>query len=270
MLPTSSTFILCDSHVHFYDCFDLDCFLNSAWNNFYKQAVTKKKQDEFVAALLLTEAKQDHWFKKLKEKQYHSKKWSVEETNEPESLYVLDKVGNKILIINGRQIVTAENLEVLALATPEKLEDGHPISDVITWVKDNNAIPVLPWGFGKWWSKRGHILSTALKSFSRDEVFLGDNSGRPWFLGQPNHFKKADGEQRRILPGSDPLPFASEAWRPGSVGFYFTGTLDEATPAKSLREYLSDPKTKVTNYMHCERLIPFIRNQVAMQIRNRM
>lgn len=270
MLSTPSSLILCDSHVHFYDCFELDNFLDSAWRNFYQQAQSKQKQHEFIAILMFTEAKQDHWFLKLKANEFQSAKWSFQETNEPESLYATDKDGHRILIINGRQIVTSENLEVLALATPDKLEDGQPITQVIEWVKDNNAIPVIPWGFGKWWGNRGHVLSKVLESYSRGEVSLGDNSGRPWFLGTPGHFKKANGEQRHILPGSDPLPFTSEAWRAGSVGFYFTGSLDEAAPAKSLREHLKDPKTNITNYMHCERLIPFVRNQVAMQIRKRM
>ncbi len=265
-----STLILCDSHVHFYDCFDLDYFLDSAWSNFYKQAQLAQKQDDFTAILMLTEAKQDRWFSKLKDNEYQSVKWTFHETGEPESLHALDKDGHRILIISGRQIVTSENLEVLALATADKLEDGKPISHVIEWVKDNNAIPVIPWGFGKWWGNRGDVLSKALDAFPVSEVLLGDNSGRPWFLGQPDHFKKADGEQRRILPGSDPLPFASEAWRPGSVGFSFVGGLDEGAPAKSLREYLKDPKTNISNYMHCERLMPFVRNQVAMQIRKRM
>lgn len=270
MLSIPSTLVLCDSHVHFYDCFDLDYFLNSAWDNFYRQAQSKQKQDDFIAALMLTEAKQDHWFLKLKENKHQSQIWSFQETAEPESLIAIDKEGHRILIINGRQIVTSENLEVLALATADKLEDGNPIIDVIEWVKEKAAIPVVPWGFGKWWGNRGRIVSNVLETFSRDEVFLGDNSGRPWFLGQPAHFKKANSEQRRIFPGSDPLPFNSEAGRPGSVGFYFAGTLDEAAPAKSLREYLNNPKTKITSYMHCERLLPFVKNQVAMQIKKRM
>jgi hypothetical protein len=269
MLSPSPRLILCDSHVHFYDCFELDDFLNCAWKNFYLQAKSQQ-QDEFTAVLLLTEAKEDHWFLKLKQNQYHSATWSFLQTEEAESLYAVGKDGRKILIINGRQIVTSENMEVLALVTSEKLEDGKPMTQVIDWVKDNNAIPVIPWGFGKWWGNRGHILSKVLQSYGSDEVLLGDNSGRPWFLGQPNHFKRAGSEQRRILPGSDPLPFASESWRPGSVGFYFTACLDDSSPAKSMREHLKSTKISFTNYMRCERLLPFIRNQVAMQVRNRM
>ena len=266
----SSTTVLCDSHVHIYDCFNLDVFFDSAWNNFYKQAQLQQIQSDFLSILLLSEAKQDHWFLKLKENQTAAGDWLFHETDESSSLYAQNGDGDRILVINGRQIVTSENLEVLALATANELPDGKPIADVVEWAIDNNAMPVIPWGFGKWWGSRGNVLSKTLESFSADELFLGDNGGRPWFLGKPGHFTVAESEQRRILPGSDPLPFSSESWRPGSVGFSMTGTVDHDAPAKSLRHLLKDQNTTIAPYMHCERLLPFMRNQVAMQIKKRI
>lgn len=270
MSSLSPTLVLCDAHVHIYDCFELDLFFDSAWRNFYQQAQTLESQTNFSAVLMLSEAKKDNWFSKLKENKSHANNWSFHQTNEPTSLLARHTNGYSILIINGRQIVTSENLEVLALATTEVLADGEPISNVVDWVMKKDAIPVIPWGFGKWWGSRGNVLSKTLDSYSTDELFLGDNSGRPWFLGNPKHFAVAENEQRRILPGSDPLPFPSESWRPGSVGFYFTATFDTTTPAKCLRNQLKDPKTTIGTYMHRERLVPFARNQMAMQIKKRI
>ena len=265
-----STTFLCDSHVHIYDCFDLGLFFDSAWSNFYRQAQLQHSQADFCPVLFLTEAKLDHWFLKLRGNKTPMGHWSFHETSEPESLIAQSADGLKIIILNGRQIVTSENLEVLALATANELPDGKPIANVVEWAIDNDAIPVIPWGFGKWWGNRGKVLSRLLDSFSVNELLLGDNSGRPWFLGKPGHFAVAESEQRRILPGSDPLPFQSEAWRPGSVGFSLTGTLDINAPAKCLRDLLTDPNTSIATYMHRERLIPFVRNQVAMQIKKRV
>lgn len=270
MSPHLPSTIICDAHVHIYDCFDLDVFFDSAWHNFHQQVQSLKAQTEFNAVLLLSEAKLDRWFLKLKESESPAKNWTFHPTDEATSLLAQHKKGHKIHIINGRQIVTAENLEVLALATTDVLTDGEPISNVVEWVIKNDAIPVIPWGFGKWWGNRGKILSDTLNTFTADTLFLGDNSGRPWFLGNPKHFDIAAGEHRRILPGSDPLPFSSETTRPGSVGFYFTGTFDENTPAKCLRNHLNNPSTNIENYMHRERLVPFLRNQFAMQIKKRM
>lgn len=270
MLPSSENMVLCDAHVHIYDCFDLDYFLDNAWHNFHQQAKSRSTQPDFYAVLLLTEAKQQHWFLKLKDNKSPANHWSFHETDESSSLLAKDINGRKILIINGRQIVTSENLEVLALATDEELPDGKPVTSVVEWAINNDAIPVIPWGFGKWWGNRGNVLSRLLKSFPADKLFLGDNSGRPWFLGKPEHFAVAENEQRRILPGSDPLPFRSEVWRPGSVGFSFTGLFDANMPAQCLRDQLKAPNTTIGSYMHCERLIPFARNQIAMQIKKRI
>jgi len=261
--------ILCDSHVHIYDCFDLDDFLGSAWHNFSRQAQLQSPESDFQAVLFLTEAKQDHRFQQLKEGKLPAGDWSFHETSEPDSLLARDAIGHEIIVINGRQIVTAENLEVLALATGNELPDGSPVQDVVEWAIDNKAIPVIPWGFGKWWGNRGKVLTELLESYPANELFLGDNSGRPWFLGKPGHFATAENVQRRILPGSDPLPFPSESWRPGSVGFFLAGTIDRNTPAGYLRGHLKDPHTTIHSYMYCERLVPFIRNQVGMQIRKR-
>jgi hypothetical protein len=270
MPSPSTTTILCDAHVHIYDCFDLDFFFDSAWRNFYQQALSLESQTNFCAALLLSEAKQDHRFLYLKENKSPASNWSFHQTNEPVTLIAQHINGHKIHIINGRQIITSENFEVLALATTEVLADGEPISNVIDWVINKDAIPVIPWGFGKWWGIRGDILSDTLNHFTADKLFLGDNSGRPWCLRKPKHFEIAESEQRRILPGSDPLPFASETWRPGSVGFYFNGTFNEGTPAKCIRDHLNNPNATISTYMHRERLVPFIRNQLAMQIKKRM
>ena len=147
MSSLSPTTVLCDAHVHIYDCFDINLFFDSAWRNFYQQAQLIETQTNFCAVLLLSEAKQDHWFLKLKEDKSPTNNWSFHETNEPASLLAQDTNGHQILIINGRQIVTSENLEVLALATTEILADGEPISNVVDWVINKRCNPRHPMGF---------------------------------------------------------------------------------------------------------------------------
>jgi hypothetical protein len=222
---------------------------------------------------MLTEAKRDNWFQQLADKA-HGKhtaddRWQFHATDEPESLRATGAENREILICAGRQIVTAENLEVLALATTAMRADGAPIQEVIDWVHRHNGIPVLPWGFGKWWGRRGHIVSTLLQSNARDRFLLGDNSGRPWFLGRPIQFAAAVQQNRQILPGSDPLPFASESWRAGCAGFSISGSVEPERPADDIRQLLKNPDVAITPYIRRERVIPFLRNQLAMQVRKR-
>lgn len=264
--------VLCDAHVHIYDCFDLARLLESAWSNFSDRARSHDSDDNFSAALLLSEGRHEHWFNRLAESAGSATThdgWSIHGTDETETLAVR-KDNREILLIAGRQIVTAENLEVLALATAGELADGSPIGEVINWAQQAGSIIVIPWGFGKWWGKRGRILTELLASPDMNSVLLGDNSGRPWFLGHPRHFAMARQQTRHILPGSDPLPFATEDWRPGSVGLSYWQPASTPVNAQTIRRRLTDSGNGIDTYMHCEKLFPFMRNQVAMQLRKRL
>jgi len=270
----SPTLVLCDAHVHIYDCFDLSRFFDSAWSNFQVRAREHGCESCFSAALMLSETRRDHWFARLADSAIAGNSpvtgWKFHTTSEPEALLARSNGNREILVIAGRQIVTSENLEVLALATTDERPDGEPIASVVDRVLDSGGIPVIPWGFGKWWGKRGQVLSELLESSAITDFFLGDNSGRPWCLGKPHHFDTATGQNRRILPGSDPLPFPAEDRRPGSVGFFYQGKPGTPGSVEDIRTKLFNQEADIGTYMQCERLLPFMRNQVAMQLRNRL
>ena len=149
--------ILADAHVHIYDCFDLEKFLDAAYSNFQSIADRLSHGDKFTPLLLLTETAKDCWFDRLckfadGKNTYRDrviKKWEFHHTGESVSLSA--RSGHKsLIIIAGRQIETAEGLEVLALSTTDNFGSGVPIIDLIKEVKEHDAIPVIPWGFGKW------------------------------------------------------------------------------------------------------------------------
>ena len=68
--------------------------------------------------------------------------------------------------------MTAEGLEVLALATNTVFKDGDSIRDVIENVRASGAIPVLPWGLAMT-GKRGRIISDLI-SDCRDREFFSE------------------------------------------------------------------------------------------------
>lgn len=270
--------ILIDAHVHLYNCFDLDCFLDSALENFSTSARDRNSSDRFTSLLLLTETSSDRYFQKLSrsvQKRTESthlpdrpslKKWTIRLTQENCSLYAHLEDARGLYIIAGRQIVTAENLEVLALATEQDIEDGQPLETTIERTIAAGGIPVIPWGFGKWIGRRGKILSNLLEEHQFPVLFLGDNSGRPVFWSRPPLFKQAERLGMRVLPGTDPLPFASESFRPGTFGFALQGQLDPEKPARSLKQLLLEKETQIQAYGSLENPWRFIRNQIAMQI----
>jgi hypothetical protein len=165
--------------------------------------------------------------------------------------------------------VTAEDLEILALCTDANFPEGLPLDATLDLVQRAGGMPAIPWGAGKWLGKRGAIVRHSLESQASGKLFLGDNSGRPVFWGTPRHFELAQQRGIRVLPGTDPLPFASEYWRPGSFGFALSETLTPEHPAGDLKRLLVDPSTVLSPYGSLENPYRFVRNQIRMQLRKR-
>jgi len=270
--------ILVDAHVHIHNCFDLEKLFDSAYSNFRSEAVRSDCDDEFAGVLLLAETYNDNWFKYLinyaegkkilKKKKLDS--WSVRRTAETSSLYINSDIDRHLFLIAGRQIITSENIEILALVTSESFENGLGIVDTIGEINNKEGIQVLPWGAGKWLGNRGKIISNIIRSKKSNSLFLGDNSGRPIFWKRPRHFKIAQELSWSILPGSDALPFASEQRRVGSFGFWVDRTIDPKRPAQSIKKILSDEKIIIHPYGKLESIPLFIINQIRMQFRKRI
>jgi hypothetical protein len=269
--------ILVDAHVHIYDCFDLQTFLNSAFANFKNHASGGAVDNGFTALLLLTEGASENWFRRLQGFAREGKvigdtassKWSFHITDENHSLQAHCNDTIRLFLIAGRQIVTAERMEVLALLTDRQFADGSPLEDVVQTVSQAGALPVIPYGFGKWMGTRGKILKSFLEKPTGQPFFLGDNGGRPRFLPRPSHFSQGEKNGTRVLPGSDPLPFPSQCKRAGGFGFAVNGAISLQHPAEDLKRILLDPQLTFRTYGQLEIFHHFITNQLTMQLNKR-
>jgi hypothetical protein len=265
--------LLIDAHVHIHECFNLVDFFKHAFQNFNAVAAKIQPQKTLTGILMLTESQNKNIFStlasfsndKLFYPRLNSINFDVSHTDEKISLKIQDEKKNKIIIIAGRQIVTKERLEVLALCFENIIKDGRPIMDVIKEVREFGGLPVLPWGFGKWTGRRGKILDRILENSERPKIFLGDNGGRAGFLPEPRQFRLAAERGIRILPGSDPLPFPAEIERAGSFGCKVCVDLSENRPAKYLKEILADSRFVLEPYGCLEDPFRFFHNQIKMQ-----
>lgn len=262
----ASGLLLVDAHVHVHDCFDLERFLDSAAGNFAGVASGLGAGAGYRAVLCLTETRRANKFAELVARAEDSGSgWNVIAGSEPVSVTVEHPELGSMHIVAGRQIVTAERLEVLALGYADCPEDGDPMADVIDSVTAADALAVLPWGFGKWLGGRGRFLRSLIGEKHGRALFLGDNSGRPAGFREPAEFDLARGLGMRVLPGTDPLPFASECERAGSFGFMCRGTISDDRPWSDLRGLLLRPDVALDPYGRLESPLRFMRNQVAMQ-----
>ena len=260
---------LIDTHVHFHRCYSEVAFIDGACANFRVGAGELGLASEFIGCMFLTECNGDYYFRKL---QRHigeriGEEWLVQSTFENNSL-VLEKDGvTRLILVAGRQIVTKENLEVLALGTATDFDNGSSLEETVSAVRSREALPVLPWGFGKWYGKRGKIVSDYLKTIEEPDLFLGDSSCRLRYWKKPSHFKIAAARGIRIIPGSDTLPLKSCNRSAGRYGVMLSGPLDEKEPTNALKRLLCDRTTAHREFGRCSGVFVFVYHQVIMQLR---
>ncbi len=270
------TRIVVDAHVHVHACFDRARFFDHAARNLARATRPGGAAHEPARAragvLMLAEGAGETFFADARRAAAAGDaigRWRVQLADEPESL-VLEAGDESLFVVAGRQIACAEGLEVLALATTACLDDGRPIREVLRFARESNALPVVPWGAGKWLFGRGRLLVALLHEAKHDAFFLGDESARPVGWSRPRHFALADSLGIRNLPGTDPLPFASEEDRAGRYGFLLDLAFDPRRPAATLRGALRDPSTAPRPFGARETPLRFLRNQIAMQRRKRL
>lgn len=258
----SSSVALVDAHVHFHPCYEPQTFLEGALRNFRRGAAELVLAQPWTGYLLLTESAGAHWFRRWRDGLNASGGWRFEPTPEEESLLAVNGT-LRLILIAGRQIVVRERLEVLALGKDLELPDGLPLADTLEWVRESGALPVLPWGFGKWWGRRGAVVAETLEQDG--ELFLGDNAGRHGPI--PALFRRARKLGIRLLPGSDPLPFSRHAGLAGSYGFVLPHAVDEDRPAETLLRRIRE-SGQPRAFGRRAGLPRFLRDQVGMQLHN--
>jgi hypothetical protein len=280
--------VLVDAHVHVHECFDVGRLFDAAAANF--AAATRALAGEREAptalgvamprasvrarddVLCLVESRGERFLAGVRAGRdrvwpgAHGY-WEIEATPEPQTL-VARRGGTRLTLIAGRQIVTRERLEVLALGTTAPLPDGDAIEVTLAAVREAGAAAVLPWGVGKWLGARGAVVTRILADPEWRDVLLGDNGNRLELGPDPAEFAAARSLGRAVLPGSDPLPLRGEEARVGAYGFAVEAALDPLRPAAAFLALLKSGSPFVV-FGRRQRLVRFVGNQVALKLKTR-
>ncbi|MGA0099786.1 MAG: hypothetical protein ACO3LM_09890, partial [Steroidobacteraceae bacterium] len=218
--------------------------------------------------LLLAESSGDYVFQELLQSGQVGR-WHIRETHDEPHSAIATCDGRSLAMIAGRQIRTAENLEVLALGTVRDYPDGLELAETLELVHDSAAVAVLPWGLGKWTGARLATLTELLKWVRPDALFLGDNGGRLGIIDAPPLLVAAQSNGFRILPGSDPFPLPGDWKRVGSFGFRADIDLPDRDPWRVLRDWLTARASSPAPYGQPLGLMRFLYNQIGIQVLNR-
>ncbi len=246
--------IAADGHVHVYPAYDILLVLRNLIQNLDRLAGAAgfggaKTMGAGVQKLaFLAESRQHNFFGRLQNRDQALMRQGIEIIGGPDSIcatVMLQAVG-QICLVAGRQIVTSERLEILALAMCAMIPDGLPADEVIHRVIQAGGIPVLAWSPGKWLFARGRLVRDLIASDQGLVLRLGDTTLRPTLWPEPALMKQARACGMPVIPGSDPLPFAGEERFAGTYGFIYQGMFDDTQPAASVRRILSASPAALT------------------------
>lgn len=252
----TETVLLVDPHVHRYRIHDTRRWLDAATRNMQRWA------PHAVHCLILTETGIEDSFRTLKN---GFEDWLPSPTGESCSIR-LRRQDATLTMIAGRQIQTAERLEVLALGCVVRIEDGLPVERTLELVRDSGAMAVLPWGVGKWTGRRGRIVAALIERARPGDVYVGDNGNRPSPAPMPKLITFAIRKGLLNLPGSDPLRLRSDEVRPGSYGFSIQGDFDESRPMGSIQRLLAASRTSPQSFGHRVNWIEFAVSQAGLRL----
>jgi hypothetical protein len=233
--------ILADSHAHLYPSYDFGVFLARAFDGFdarEREYRARRPAASGDALRLVCLAGPPGG---LAPERCTAPGFAAERGADPAAVRVRDAGGRTLWLLAGRQLVTAERLEVLALGADPGVPDGLGAHETLGRVLASEAVPVLPWGLGKWLGARGRVVAELLAGCDPARVAAGDTPLRPLGWPEPLLLRRARARGIRVLAGSDPLPPAGEAGRIASYVAAWEDDADPDRPAGALAALLRRP-----------------------------
>lgn len=229
-----------DFHLHFYRNYDENLFWPALCANLDRGAASlAPAAGPLERVALLTEAAGCDMFSLWAARTGPGvSAYEFKPTAEPQALALCQNGERRLLVIQGRQIVTGERLEVLTAGTAPAIADGRPLPEVVDELTAAGALAIIPWGAGKWLGRRGRLVRETTARLDAPTFFLADNPARPWFWPAPRLFRSLNERGRAVLRGSDPLPIGGEEKRAGAFASLLGGDFDPDRPLASLTAML--------------------------------
>lgn len=259
---------LVDGHVHLHACFDIDTAFDVAKRNLDSVRSKLHLPAATSDVLWLAELRDERATDRLRASLAHGGRWQPDVSDGAIMRLQHSEHGHKLTVVFGRQIRTAENLEILVVGTMEQTPSGRPLEETVEASLDQDALVMIPWGFGKWTGARGRTVARAYERFSAQGVRLADTGAHSRFRGDPGVFVRSIADENPILSGSDPFPFPDQIRAIGRTGFVLTDIpADFGWP--DMLSAVASLKGQPRRFGRSFRTTEFARLQVKMQLRKR-
>lgn len=256
---------LIDGHVHLHDCHEIDVALDAAAENFDRARLDLGLPDGSPAFLWLVEAGERGAERVLA---HRSGRWTVDGSDGVSLGLVDHQAGRFMTAILGRQVRTAEDLEVLAIGLADPVPTNRPLRDTVEECLQEEALVMLPWGFGKWTGSRGRAVVSAFETYSSRGLRLADTAAHARFLTESQALARSIAVELPILAGSDPFPFRDQVTAIGRYGFL----LDDVPPEarwEDLQPAVAALRAQPRRFGRPFGAVEFARLQWKMQLRKR-
>lgn len=255
--------LLVDAHAHLHDGVSIAAFLGAARAN-VRRATRGLPAADLQAVLCLADYAGAEGFVRLRSATADG--WTRDAADAAVLRWRADD-GAVLWVVAGRQVVTAERLEVMAIGIASSLADGQPLASTLDQVRAAGGLPVLPWGVGKWFGRRGALVEDASRRHGA-ALPLGDNGGRPncW---RPRPLAQARARGVAVLPGTDPLRLPEDRLRSGSFGLALAGEAPAPLTAGWLQHRLTSPEPGDRGFGRPLGLLAFASRQWRLRTRDR-
>ena len=241
--------LILDTHLHLYPCFDLAL----AFNKFLDNTSVYGKQPLRVACL--AERHDCDYFDALAKGQTKLKGFCIENSDGNVLNLRRDSDALELSLLPGRQVISREKIEILALGCTEAIDDGQPAIDVIYQIMQLGQVPVLPWSPGKWFGERGKLIEKLINELKPGDLLIGDTPLRPYGWPVPRLMKLAKNKGFTIVAGSDPLPFSGEEHWLGA--YHSVVHSEEVCAANTILHELKDQQNTLACESSGKRTNPF-------------
>ncbi|WP_432797429.1 hypothetical protein [Poriferisphaera sp. WC338] len=213
---------LVDGHVHVRHGVRGEDVLDVAQRNF-QAAHERMGIGEARYVLMMAETGDERFYQRCDKGEVMGK-WRLARKGEARLRVMKHEDGGEVGIIGGRQLVTAENLEMLATGCDlQGPSEEMPLELLAQTILVGDRVVILPWGLGKWTGHRREVIEKALDSLDSKDVYLGDTPLREGLFAQRKMMSKLENKGFKVLPGSDALPISDGYVRTGAYGFCVEG-----------------------------------------------